>query len=74
MWKSNSITINNELKFDEHLSNICLKASRKLSALTRIRKYLHFKEIKILFKGFLKRNSNTAPLRGCFVAVLQIEQ
>ena len=34
------ITIDNELKFDEHLSNACLKANRKLSVLTRIRKYL----------------------------------
>ena len=24
------ITIGNELKFDEHLSNVCLKANRKL--------------------------------------------
>ena len=32
------INIDNELKFDEHLSNVCLKANRKLSALTRIRK------------------------------------
>ena len=34
------ITIDNELKFDEHLSNVCLEANRKLSALMRIRKYL----------------------------------
>ena len=27
------ITIDNELKFDEHLSNVCLKANRKLSNL-----------------------------------------
>ena len=48
------MTIDNELKFDEHLSNVCLKANRKLSALTRIRKYLDNKKIRILFKGFFE--------------------
>ena len=58
------ITIDNELKFDEHLSNVCLNSNRKLSALLRIRKYLDFKKIRILFKEFFEPNSNTAPLRG----------
>ena len=34
------ITIDNELKFDEHLNNLCLKANRKLSALMRIKMVL----------------------------------
>ena len=34
------ITIYNELKFDEHLNNVCLKANRKLLALISIRKFL----------------------------------
>ena len=46
------ITVDNELKFDEHLNNTCLKAKRKLSAITRIRTYVDFKKIRILFKGF----------------------
>ena len=36
------ITIDNELKFDEHLTNICLEANRKLTVFTKIRKYLDF--------------------------------
>ena len=28
--------MDNNLKFDKHVSNICLKANRKLSALTRV--------------------------------------
>ena len=55
------ITIYDELNFDEHLTNVCLKANRELSALTRTRKYLDFKKRRILFKGFSKPNSNTAP-------------
>ena len=28
--------MDNNIKFDKHVSNICLKANRKLSALTRV--------------------------------------
>ena len=48
------ITTDNELKFDEHLSNACLKPNRKLFALMRIRKYLDFKKIRILFTRFFE--------------------
>ena len=36
------ITLDNELKFDEHLNNVWLIANRKFSALSRIEKYLNF--------------------------------
>ena len=48
------VTIDNELKFDEHLLKICLKANRKLSALTRITKYLDFHKMRVLFKAFFE--------------------
>ena len=48
------ITIDIDLKFDEHLSNVCLKTNRKLSTLTKIREYLDFKKKSIIFKGFLE--------------------
>ena len=51
-----------ELKFDEHLGNVCLKANRKSTTLKRILKYLDFNKIRIL--DFLNSNSNTPPLRG----------
>ena len=34
------VKIDNKLNFDEHFSNICLKANRKLSALTRLSRFL----------------------------------
>ena len=34
------IAIDNNLKFDEHLTNIYLKANKKLTAVIRTRKYL----------------------------------
>ena len=47
IWKNGTvkllgITIDNEIKFDEHLSNVYLIANRKLSTLTRMRKILSF--------------------------------
>lgn len=41
-----SIVIRNELKFDERKGNVCLKAQRKLTVLTRMRKQLAFKKLK----------------------------
>ena len=57
VWESNNvklvrITLNNKLKFDKHVSNICSKANRKLSILTRVAKFLPFKKRLILFKAF----------------------
>ena len=60
------ITTDNELKFGEHLSNVCLKTNWKLSALMRIRKYLDFKKISILFKGFLEAQFKYCPLTWMF--------
>ena len=45
-----SITIDNELKFDEHIRNFCIKTQRKLTALMAIRKGLDINKLKILFK------------------------
>ena len=37
------ITIDNELRFDKHVSNLCLKANRKLSALGRLARFYRIK-------------------------------
>ena len=54
IWEENKvrllgITIDNELKVDDHVSNIYLKAGRKLSALTRMAKFLLFEKRRIIF-------------------------
>ena len=59
------VTIKNELKFDEHLNNVCLKVNRKLPAL-RIRQYLDFNKIRILFKGFFESQFKCCPLTWMF--------
>ena len=49
VWESNDVellgvTIDNNLRFDKPVSNICSKASRKLSALTRVANFVRFKK------------------------------
>ena len=49
VWESNDVelhgvTIDKNLRFGKYVSNICLKSNRKLSALTRLVKYVPFKK------------------------------
>ena len=44
IWESRTVkllgrTIDNKLKFDEYISNVCKKPQRKLTVLTRLKKY-----------------------------------
>ena len=70
-WKSRivkllGIIIDNKLKFNEHLSNVCLKVNSKLPVWTRTRKYLDFKITRILFKGFFEAQFKYCPLTWMF--------
>ena len=63
VWESNDIkllgiTLNNKLKFDKHVFNICPKAKRKLSTSTRVAKFLPFKKRLTLFNAFTSQNVN----------------
>ena len=59
IWDSNSvkltgITINNHLKFDNHVSLLCATANRKLSTIARVTCYLNFDQKIMLIKVFLE--------------------
>ena len=45
-----------------YVSNICLKANRKLSALIRVAKFVPFKTRRILFKAFIESQFKYCPL------------
>ena len=71
IWESRTvkllgITIDNELKFDEYISNVCKKAQRKLTVLTRIKKYLDFNKLRLLFKTFFDSQFKYCPLTWMF--------
>ena len=46
--------MDNNLRFEKHVSNICLTANRKLSTLTRVAKFVPLKKRRILFKAFIE--------------------
>ena len=57
------IMIDNELKFDEHVTNICIRANGKLTVLTRMmRKYLDFSKVRLLLKSFFESRFKYCPL------------
>ena len=47
------ITIDNELKFDDHITKICRKANSKLSAVSRLARYLSMEQKKLLYISFI---------------------
>ena len=60
------ITIDRELSFGIHVSNICKIVSRKLSALGRVSSYMSFSQRRILFKTFIQSQFNYSPLVWMF--------
>ena len=60
------INIDNALRFDNHVLELCQKAGRKLSALNRISKYLSLSKKKLLFKSFITSQFSYCPLVWMF--------
>ena len=59
IWKNADVkllgvTVDQELKFDKHVSKIFSKASRKVSVLTRISKFQTIKKKRNIFKMFVE--------------------
>ena len=56
------ITIDNQLKFDSHIKNMCKEAGKKINALARIAPYLNENKRKLLMKTFVLTFFNYCPL------------
>ena len=68
VWEKNQIkllgiTTDNELKFDDH---ICRKANSKLSALSRLARYLSMEQKKLLSMLFIEAQFKYCPLTWMF--------
>ena len=48
------ITIDHELKFDDHVNHLCKKASLKLNALARIAPFMNVSKKRIIMKSFIE--------------------
>ena len=60
------VTIDNKLKFDSHIKNICRKTGQKLGALLRITNYLNSSQKKLIFSGMVKSQFSYRPLIWTF--------
>ena len=60
------ITIDKELKFNSHLSDICKKASAKVTALARLVKLIPFDKKKLLMNAFIESQFSYCPLLWMF--------
>ena len=56
------INIDNKMKFNDHVSDICTKASQKLHALSRISNYMTLTQRKITMKSFILSQFGYCPL------------
>ena len=56
------VTIDYELKFNSHITNICRKASRQLNVLKRIGKYLNRLGKLTIYHSFILSNFNYCPV------------
>ena len=60
------IFIDSELSFDQHISSICSKMSKKLHALGRIATLRSFNKRRTLMKAFIESQFNYCPLIWMF--------
>ena len=60
------LTIDNRLTFKDHINILCRRASYKLHALRRIRKYLTLEKSKILYNAFINNQFNYASMIWMF--------
>ena len=56
------ITIDSELKFDDHITKICRKANSKLSALSQLTRYLSIKQKKLFYMSFIEAQFKYCPI------------
>ena len=56
------ITIDNNLTFKGHVSNLCKKANQKLNALARISHYMSSDKLKVIMKAFIVSQFSYCPL------------
>ena len=56
------VLLDNNLNFEKHISNLCTKASQKLSALCRVSSYMSTGQKRIIMKAFISSQFGYCPL------------
>ena len=60
------ITLDSELKFEKHITDICNKASQKIQVLSRITSYMSLNKRRLLMNTFVESQFNYCPLIWMF--------
>ena len=60
------ITIDSKLTFENHINNICKRASQKLNALARVAPYMNIQKRRIIMKPFVTSQFGYCPLIWMF--------
>ena len=60
------ITLDSELKFEKHITDICSKASQKIHVLSRITSCKSLNKRRLLMKTFIESQFNYCPLIWMF--------
>ena len=60
------ITIDSNLTFENHINNICERASQKLNALARVALYMDIQKRRIIMKSFVTSQFGYCPLIWMF--------
>ena len=56
------VTIDSQLKFDDHIKALCQTANRKVSAFSCVANFLNYKKRRILYNTFVMSSFNYCPL------------
>ena len=60
------ITIDSKLNFNSHIKTLCVKASQKIGALSRLSNYLNKDEKSLIFNSMIKSHFSYCPLVWMF--------
>ena len=60
------VTIDKNLNFKSHVSNLCKRASQKLQALARVSAFMNPDKLRLLMNGFIKSQFSYCPLIWMF--------
>ena len=68
------VEIDNKLSFEKHISTLVKKANNQLNAISRIQKFMGFKEKEILLNSFVYSNFNYCPLVWYFCSAKPVKE
>ena len=68
------IQIDDKLEFNLHISNICRSAANQLNALFRLKRFLGYKEKRILINSCFMANFNYCPLVWIFSSASSLKK